>query len=258
MTIQFQESAAAPIACEPRAEQFYADALRDLTLAGIPFLLAGTYAVAAYTGISRKTKDIDIFCKPEDYPRILALFRSLGYYTEVEDPHWIAKVWKGKHFFDVIFASSNRAVPITDGWFEDARSTEVLGTVAKMVGPTELVWSKVFVQNRDRYDGADVAHLILKLRDEIDWRRLLTYMEGYWEVLMSHLIHFRWIYPTERDAVPRWVMDELVQRLQSDFDLPPSTERVCRGRMLSKADYELDVSEWGFADPLGEYPKDEH
>src|SRR6266516_6811386 len=63
-----------------------------------------------------------------------------------------------------------------------------------------------------RYDGADIAHLILKQHAQIDWRRLLGYMDLHWEVLLVHLLNFRWAYPSERANVPRWLMDELIVR----------------------------------------------
>ena len=47
--------------------------MHELSSLGLPFLLAGTYAVSAYTGITRPTKDLDIFCKAGDYPRILRM-----------------------------------------------------------------------------------------------------------------------------------------------------------------------------------------
>ena len=81
--------------------------------------------------------------------------------------------------------------------------------------------------------------------------RLLAYMEVHWEVLLAHLLNFRWIYPSERDAIPRWLVEELMSRLRAQLELPPSDMKVCRGRMFS-ADYEIDVQEWGFADVGGE------
>src|SRR5689334_9245656 len=96
------------------AEAFYAECLEKLKEAGFPFLVAGTYAVAALTGISRPTKDLDIFCRTGDYPRILAHFRGLGFDTEVEDERWIAKVRRGECFFDVIFNSTSAVVPVSD------------------------------------------------------------------------------------------------------------------------------------------------
>jgi hypothetical protein len=64
-------------------EAFYAESLRLLTEAKIPFLQSGAYAARACTGIQRPTKDLDVFCKPGDYPRILGFFRAHGYAAEI-------------------------------------------------------------------------------------------------------------------------------------------------------------------------------
>ena len=226
--------------------------MRELSTLGLPFLLAGTYAVSAYTGITRPTKDLDIFCKAGDYPRILAYFQSRGHAVAIEDARWLAKVRRDEHFFDLIFASANGAMPISDQWFEQAPQTELFGTLVRLVAPTELVWSKAFIQVRHRYDGADVAHIILKQHENVDWRRLLGYMELHWEVLLIHLLNFRWIYPSEREHVPRWLMDELLDRAKQQLELPPSRMKVCRGRMFSRTDYEIAIQKWGFADVGGE------
>ena len=242
----------------PEAEAFYAESLKLLTESGIPFLLSGTYAVTAYTGIVRPTKDLDVFCKAGDYPKILAFFQERGYRTDVEDERWIAKVWQDKHFFDVIFAMSNGTAPITDEWFEGEDTICVYGTEAKITPPTELILSKMFIQDRYRYDGADVAHVILRASDRIDWQRLLRYMEPYWEVLLTHLLNFRFIYPTERDVIPTWVMEELTSRLKAQVGLPAARVKVCRGRLFSPRDYVTDITEWGFADVVGKGLEERH
>ena len=246
------DAAGTPSLPSPEAERFYADSLRELTAAGHPFLLSGTYAVSAYTGIVRPTKDLDVFCRAGDFPRILHHFQDLGCEIEIEDERWLGKVKRDGIFFDVIFASSNGTMPVNDGWFERARQIEVFGTPVRIVSPTELVWSKAFIQLRHRFDGADVMHVILKQHAQIDWRALLFYMENHWEVLLAHLMNFRWIYPTERDHVPRWLMDELTERLRLQLDLPPPRMKVCRGRMFSRIDYRVDVQDWGFGDVGGE------
>jgi hypothetical protein len=242
----------------PEAEAFYAESLKLLTDSGIPFLLSGTYAVTAYTGIVRPTKDLDVFCKAGDYPKILAFFQERGYRTDVEDERWIAKVWQDKHFFDVIFAMSNGTAPITDEWFRDNDTINVYGTEAKITPPTELILSKMFIQDRYRYDGADVAHVILRAHDRIDWQHLLRYMEPYWEVLLTHLLNFRFIYPTERDVIPTWVMEELTSRLKAQVGLPAARVKVCRGRLFSPRDYVTDITEWGFADVVGKGLEERH
>jgi hypothetical protein len=242
----------------PEAETFYAESLKLLTESGIPFLLSGTYAVTAYTGLVRPTKDLDVFCKAGDYPKILAFFQERGYRTDVEDERWIAKVWQEKHFFDVIFAMSNGTAPITDEWFTANDTINVYGTEAKITPPTELILSKMFIQDRYRYDGADVAHVILRANDRIDWQRLLRYMEPYWEVLLTHLLNFRFIYPTERDVIPTWVMEELTSRLKAQVGLPAARVKVCRGRLFSPRDYVTDITEWGFADVVGKGLEERH
>jgi hypothetical protein len=102
-----------------------------------------------------------------------------------------------------------------------------------VLGVTELIWSKVWIQYRERYDGADVAHLILKNSDSIDWERLLSYMEQYWEVLLIHILNFRFIYPTEREKIPRWLLDELLSRLHHQIALPTPRIKVCRGTVAN-------------------------
>lgn len=248
----FTDTGVRPQFENPEAEAFYRTAVDEMNGLGLPFLLAGTYAVSAYTGISRITKDLDIFCKAGDSIRILAHFAELGYEIEIEDDRWLSKVKKGNCFFDVIFASANGAMPIGDTWFENAQPIDAFGTRVWIVGATELVFSKAFVKLRHRYDGADLAHIILKAHGQIDWHRLLGHMEVHWEVLLALLLDFRWIYPTERDLVPDWILDELLDRLTQQRKLPAPRMKVCRGRMFSRIDYEIDVKDWGFADVGGE------
>lgn len=251
LAISSVDDHAGPAAPSPEAQAFYAESLKILTELGIPFLLAGTHALSAYTGIERPSKDLDVFCKPGDAPRILNGFKERGYAISVEDERWLAKVHKGRYFFDVIHAASNGMLAIGDEWFAHASTVEVFGTPVRIVGPTELFWSKAFVQARDRFDGADIIHLILKQHEHIDWRRLLGYMEQHWEVLLLHLLNFRFVYPSERDHVPEWLLDELLDRLAQQRKLPPPEARVSRGRIFSRSDYEVDI-EWGFASPGGE------
>lgn len=233
------------------ADAFYAEALRLLHASGIPFLVAGTFAVNCYTGINRATKDLDVFCKAGDFPRILLHFKDHGFETLIEDERWIAKVRRGDCFFDVIFASATAVVTVTDAWLQESHPAELYGVPVQLTPPTEMIWSKALLQNRHRYDGADIAHLILRQSERIDWQRLLGHMEQYWEVLLIHVLNFRFIYPSERDRVPRWLVEELLLRARQQVDLPLPQTRVCRGRLFSPEDYRVDVQEWGFADVVG-------
>lgn len=242
----------------PEAVAFYSDSLKLLTAWDIPYLLSGTYALTCHTGIVRPTKDIDVFCKPGDAPRLLARFKEVGYRITVEDERWIAKVWSGENFFDVIFNMSSASIPISDAWFTEVFTAEVYGTCVRITPPTEFIVSKAFIQDRYRYDGADISHTILMKHDHIDWRRLLSLMDLHWEVLLLHILNFRFIYPTERDLVPRWLFDTLIERIQAQAELPPAEIRICRGRLFSPRDYLIDISVWGFADLVGKGLHEKH
>jgi hypothetical protein len=246
-TLPVIDAKAEPTLKSAEAEAFYTNAIRELAATDIPFLVAGTYAVSAYTGVVRQTKDLDIFCKAGDCPRILTHFKDIGYAVEIEDDRWLGKVFEGPHFFDVIFASANGTMQVEDQWLEHARQVELLGSRVRIIGPTELIWSKCFIQDRGRHDGADIAHTILKAHDQIDWHRLLSYLDIHWEVLLMQLLNFRWIYPSERDLIPDWLLDDLLKRLATQRRLPSPKMKICRGRLLSQVDYEIDVKEWGFA-----------
>ena len=233
------------------AEKFYSEVIRLMAESEIPFLLSGTYALACYTGISRPTKDVDVFATAGDTLKMLNFFKDKGFDVQVKDERWLARVFRGEHFVDIIFNMPTSSVHVTNEWFDTAPFARIFDVRARLVPPTELVWSKIFVQDRYRYDGADVAHMILRRHTEIDWRRLLSHMEMYWEVLLIAVLNFRFIYPSERELIPSWLFKELLERLQAQAQVPVPEMKVCRGRIFSPRDYHMDVHEWGFSEAVG-------
>src|SRR5438874_12386019 len=139
------------------AHAFYAEVLKILKDSKFTFMVAGGFAVNAYTGLRRPTKDIDIFVKAGDYPKILNKFTSLGYKTQVQDERWIAKIFKGKLYVDLIFGSLKLVALVTDDWFRDSKTGEFFSYEVRIASVTDWMWSKVFIQNRDSYDVWAVA-----------------------------------------------------------------------------------------------------
>lgn len=226
---------------------FYCDALAALGAAHLPFLVGGAYAFSRYTGIERHTRDFDVFVRPEDCQRALEAFTRAGYHTELTFSHWLGKVHRGDSYVDVIFSSGNGVATVDDEWFAHARRDMVLDVSVKLCPPEEMVWSKSFVMERERFDGADVAHLLLAGAESFDWRRLLRRFGADWRVLLAHLVLFDYIYPTERARIPGWVRKELARQLLEDA-APEPGERVCKGTMLSREQYLVDVHERGYVD----------
>ncbi|HEX6817851.1 MAG TPA: nucleotidyltransferase [Ktedonobacterales bacterium] len=230
------------------AVRFYTDAMRVLQRANIPFMVGGAYALHAYTGITRHTKDFDIFLLPCDVHAGLAAFEAAGYRTKMQADYWLAKVFDGESFVDLIFASGNGVARVDEVWLEQAREAEVFGMRVKLIPPEEMIWSKGFIMERERYDGADVEHVLLRLAGQLDWNRLIARFGENWRVLLSALVLFGFIYPGQRHRVPAWVMDKLLGRAQSEAHTSAPDERVCNGTMLSRQQYLVDVCEWGFKD----------
>jgi hypothetical protein len=230
---------------DPAAE-FYLDALRRLQATQIPFLVGGAFAFSHHARVPRETKDIDVFVKPEDCQRILHAFAADGYETELPFPHWLGKIHRPPHCMDVIFSSGNGVARVDDLWFDHAVKTNVLGLIVRLCPVEEMVWSKAFIQERERHDGADVLHLLRETGPSLDWPRLLRRFGDYWRVLLSHLILFGFVYPDKRQNIPNWVMDELLRRLNASR--PNLQSDVCYGTLLSREQYLHDINAWKYRD----------
>ena len=101
---------------------------------------------------------------------------------------------------------------------------------------------------RERYDGADIAHLLRACAERLDWSRLLERFDSHWRVLLSHLVLFGFVYPYERGRIPPFVMDTLLGRLQGEAQPPPAAGRLCQGTLLSRVQYATDLDRWGYED----------
>lgn len=226
--------------------EFYSDALEVLKAQGIPFLVGGTFAYSRYTRIDRGTKDLDVFVRPSDVHTALTAFADAGYRTELPFPHWLGKIRRGGHVMDVVFSSGNGVARVDDDWFTFAAEAEVLGLRLRLCPPEEMIWSKAFVQERERFDGADVLHLLREAGHDLNWERLLARFGDHWPVLLAHIVLFRFAYPDRRDQVPAAVVEQLARRLLDQRQ--DSNDRVCYGTLLSREQYLYDIEHFGYRD----------
>jgi hypothetical protein len=235
-----------PVEPDARTQQFYRDALRLLDDAKLRYVVGGGYAMAYYTGIQRNTKDLDIFMKPEDHQRALEVLADAGYRTEYFYPFWIAKALSGEAFMDVIYNSGNGICRVDDEWLDNAIPYEVLGYATRLTPAEEQLWSKAFVMDRDRFDGGDVIHLILGRGQEFDWGRLIRRFRGHERVLLAHVMLFGYVYPCDREKVPAWVVQRLLDAVERE---PLPDGKLCRGVNLAHGgSYGTALREWGYAD----------
>lgn len=230
-----------------RTAEFYRQTLQALTASGVPFLVGGTFALSHYTGITRETKDLDLFILPSDWFAAEAALNAAGIETELTFPHWLGKAWSadGRDLFcDVIFSGGNGVARVDERWFRHAEECELFDVPVRVCPCEEMIWSKAFVMERERFDGADVNHLIQARRETIDWDHLFARFGPYWRVLLAHLVLYTFAYPGE--PLPAGRLEQLTARLTQEPSVGHS--RLCRGTLLSRSQYLVDVEDRRYLD----------
>ncbi len=248
-----------PPALNSSARSFYQDTLRLLNDKQQSYLVGGAYALERYTAVERHTKDLDIFVRPEDSRSLCDLLNRAGYQTEVTHPHWLAKAFRQEHFIDIIYGSGNGLCAVDEEWFQFSVPDRVFDVPILLCPVEEMIWSKSFIMERERFDGADVAHLLKARGRALDWTRLLERFAEHWPVLLAHLVLFRFLYPGETDTIPERIFGHLLQRA-GHWPGDPD-DRTCRGTLLSREQYLTDILKWGYRDsrlaPVGNLTAEE-
>jgi hypothetical protein len=234
--------------------ELYKMALAALNQAGVPYVVAGAYAIYEHTGIYRQTKDLDLFCTPEAVTQAMGVLKSVGFTTRLEQPHWIGKaISKANrdHFIDIIYGMGNGLALIDEDWFRYSTPAILAATQVRVAPVEELIWHRLFIHERHRHDMADVAHLILCKGHVMDWKRLVAKAGENWPLLLSQLLLFRYVYPGYRDQVPEAVLRELLDRAEKSSHQRSDdgdAHNVTNGTMISRFSFAIDVNEWGFRD----------
>ena len=251
--IELPVSSSVPPAFPPEQRALFCEVLQHMNRARVPYVVSGAFALQQHTGIWRNTKDLDLFLPPDAVPAALRHLQEQGFETEVRDPVWLAKAHRDGYFVDLITGMSNGVVTVDQSWIERSSATTILGVPTRVLAPEELIASKLFVNFRERFDGADIAHIVFGTQGRLDWQRLLHLVNEHWELLLWELILFRYVYPARQNFVPREVWDELLTRLRRDLDRPSSI--AFRGSLIDEKMFAIDVKEWGMENLLEERRK---
>ena len=239
----------------PREREIFNSALSCLNAAGIPFVVAGAFCVHFYTGIWRFTKDMDVFALPESVPQALDPLAAAGFKTWIEAEHWLGKATKEDCLVDVIFGSGNWLSPVDAVWLARSRPALLLGQPVRMAPIEEMIWAKSYVAGRERYDGADICHLIMASEGQFDWHHLLRRYGDHWQLLLHYLNLYAFIYPVRQGDIPEWILDELIARLKRERSQPAPKRKVCRGTLLDRFSYNYDVERLGYVDARERYAR---
>lgn len=229
----------------PKSEKFYQDILDILIQGNIPFMVGGTYAFNAYTGMSRETKDLDVITTKSNCLKILKLLRKQEYAAEMLDPVWIGKVYHDEDFIDLIFAERNGSYQVTSSWFDLAKPHRMFGRDVLLMPIEYMISTKVYVQFRDKYDGSDINYLLLKYATDIDWKVLTEQIGVHWQLLFAHLILFTFVFPSKSHTIPSWVMEKYIEEAKKIVTHPPPKGKVTQGQLISY-EYVCAIQNWNY------------
>lgn len=182
-------------------------------------------------------------------PKALEYLDEAGFTTYIKDPVWLAKVYRGRYFVDLITGVGNALLPVDSSWIDRSSPYELFGVPCRVMAVEELLVSKLFVCRRERFDGADVAHLLRAAATRIDWQRIESLLDENWELLLWALIFFSYIYPARRKTVPDFVWTTLLTRFSS---APFDPAAPFRGSLIDPNMFAIDVNEWGERDTYRE------
>lgn len=233
-------------------ENLYREVLLLLNQEQIPYAVSGAFALQQHTGIWRVTKDLDLFLTTASAQAALRVLCREGFRCEICDPVWLAKAHRADFFVDLITGMSNAAVSVADSWISRARPAVVVGIPTQVLAPEELIASKLFVTRRERFDGADITHVIFGARGELDWERILELIGEHWQMLYWALVLYSYVYPAYAHYVPVSLWKNLSARFLAEAITPRPGSRF-RGSLIDDKMYAIDTNEWALDDILSEY-----
>lgn len=237
-----------PVLIDDEQAAVFTDWLELLRAADVPFAVGGAYAVYAFTGAWRDTKDLDVFLAPRHVKSALDALKAAGYETEVRDRYWLAKAHRPPYLLDLLFAvRHSTSLKVEEQWFATCRPAELLGVRTCLLSPEELIATKVYLGARDRFDGADIVHLIRATHGRIDWERVIELLKGDEEIVLWHLLLFQYVYPGHVDELPIDLMRRIFDKMQAQGRAPVETRRF-RGMLIDPISFAVDVAQWGYED----------
>jgi hypothetical protein len=246
------ETSSAPVKIPEEQQTLFREILTLLEQQRIPYAVAGAFALQGHTGICRDTKDLDLFLTAEAVCEAILALRDEGFECETCDPVWLYKAHRHGFFVDLITGMSNAAIVVEDAWIERSSPAVVHGVHTRVLAAEELLASKLFVTRRERFDGADIAHIVYGTRGRLDWQRVLHLAAENWEILFWALVLFRYAYPGQTEFVPLEVWHDLIRRFDHAVVNPNPAARF-RGSLIDDKMFAIDVNEWGLANLMEEY-----
>jgi hypothetical protein len=214
---------------DPAEWGVYQRVMEEARRAGVRFAFGGAFATAVYTGELRNTKDFDFYITLQDRPAMIGAITRAGLHDHYDQLHydreWIYRASAGDVIVDAIWAMANQRAPVDEHWLTAGPEVSIQGERLHAIPIEELIWSKLYVLQRDRTDWGDVFNLIAARAGEIDWNHLLDRLADDAQLLAAALSLFGWLTPNRARDIPKQVWLQLGLTRPEPSDDPELTRR---------------------------------
>ena len=210
--VQIARCASWPERFEPQEWSLYKSVMQEARRRGVPFAVGGGLAAMTYAGQWRNTKDLDLYICERDRDGAIRILIDQGlndyYEKQPYDRKWIYRGYKGDTIIDLIWAMANQRARVDPSWLEGPE-VEAGGERFHLLRPEEALWSKLYVQQRDRSDWPDALNLLYGVGPDMDFHRLLGNLGADVLLLTGLLTVFAWLCPDRARQLPEWLWSEL-------------------------------------------------
>jgi hypothetical protein len=194
----------------------------------IPFALGGGLAIGVYTGKGRYTKDLDLYVLPQHREEAIKMVTECGmadyFDTKPYDREWIYRAYKDDAIVDSIWAMANKRAMVDEGWLDRGPLIQMFDQEFRVIPPEELIWSKLYVLQRDRCDWPDILNLICATGSDLDWNHLIRRVAEDLPLIKGLVSVFSWISPERAALLPSWIWQKLEltppQSVDDPYDRP--------------------------------------
>jgi hypothetical protein len=191
----------------------YRRVIHEARSAGVGFAFGGAFGTAVYTGDLRNTKDFDFYVLPEEREAMKDAITRAGLQDHFErlpyDRAWIYRASRDDVIVDAIWAMANLRAEVDRRWLIGGPEVTIRGERIRAIPIEELIWSKLYVLQRERSDWGDVLNLIDARAATIDWSHLLNRIAQDAPLLTGALSVYGWLAPDRARDIPHLVWDQL-------------------------------------------------
>lgn len=196
----------------PEQWAVYREVMLAAERTGIRFAVGGGIAAMAYADQSRDSKDLDLYVVEKDCPAMQRVLTQLGfedYYPQKPyERHWIYRAFRQGTIVDVMWGMANRRSAVDATWLRGPRLT-IEDVHLRLLPPEEILWTKLYVLQRDRSDWTDALNMLYVVGPNLDWKRLFERAGEDAGLLAGLVAVFRWLAPGRARQLPPFIWTEL-------------------------------------------------